>query len=175
MSVKRFFLTRSLREKALLVAFVALVAAVWLASVAGRTRVLVQEARSAAAARAEQALWLGNRAAIEEQAARATAQLDPTHTLNVARLLGELSAQAGQAGLSPEVSGQRTEQTSQFSFHSAQVTFRRADMAALVKFYEEVSKRSPYVGLEQVSLAIDRGAPGTVNATFRVVAAELKP
>jgi len=175
MNVKRFFLTRSLREKVLLVAFVGLAAAIWLASAAGRTRVLVQEARSVAAARAEQALWLGNRASIEEQAARATAQLDAAHTLNVARLLGELSAQAGQAGLSPEISGQRTERTSQFSFHSAQVSFRRADMAALVKFYEEVSKRSPYVGLEQVSLAIDRGAPGTVNATFRVVATELKP
>lgn len=173
--MKRFFLTRSLREKALLVLFVVLGAAIWLLSAAGRGRVLVQEARSAAAARAEQDLWLGNRTTIEEQTARATAQLDPAHTLNVARLLGELSAQAAQAGLSPEISGQRTERTSQFSFHSAQVTFRRADMAALVKFYEEVSKRSPYVGLEQVSLAIDRGAPGTINATFRVVAAELKP
>jgi hypothetical protein len=72
------------------------------------------------------------------------------------------------------VSGQRTERTTQFAFHSAQVNFRRVELAALVRFYEDVAKRSPYVGLEQVSITVDRGAPGTLNATFRVVAAELQ-
>jgi hypothetical protein len=173
--VKRRFLARTLREKLLLLVFVGLVAATWIASVAGRSRVLVAEARAVAATRADQALWLGNRTAIEAAAAQATARLDPARTLNGTRLVGELSALAGQAGLSPEVSGQRSERTTQFAFHSAQVSFRRADLGALVKFYEEVSRRSPYIGLEQVSLAVDRGAPGTLNATFRVVAAELQP
>lgn len=173
--MKRYFLTRTMREKLLVVAFVVLAAGLWLLSAAGRGRILWQEARAVAASRAEQELWFGNRAKIEEQAARATAQLDASRTLNVPRLVGELSTLASQAGLSPEVSGQRTDPAMQFLVHSAQVSFRRVDLAALVKFYEEVSKRSPYVALEQVSLAIDRGSPGTVNATFRVVATELKP
>ncbi len=173
--MKRRFLARTLREKALLVAFAVLAAATWLASVAGRARVVVAEARAVAATRADQALWLANRSAIEAQAAQATARLDAARTLNGTRLVGELSALAGQAGLAPEVSGQRTERTSQFAFHSAQVSFRRAELGALVRFYEEVARRSPYVGLEQVSLAVDRGSPGTLNATFRVVAAELQP
>jgi hypothetical protein len=53
------------------------------------------------------------------------------------------------------------------------VSFRRADLGALVRFYEALSARSPYVGLEQMTLTVDRGAPGQLNATFRVVAAEL--
>lgn len=173
--MRRRFLARSLREKVLLVAFALLLASTWLASVAGRSRVLVAEAQAVAAARADQALWLGNRTAIEAQAAQATARLDPARTLNGARLVGELSALAAQAGLAPEVSGQRTERTTQFAFHSAQVSFRRADLAALVRFYEEVGRRSPYIGLEQVSLTVDRAAPGSLNATFRVVAAEIQP
>lgn len=173
--MKRYFLTRSMREKALLVAFVSLASLAWLLSAFGRSRVMVQEAQSVAATGRDMNEWIKNRATIEAQAASATAQLDPARTLNGARLIGELNALAGQAGLTPEVSGQqRTEPTAQFAFHSAQVSFRRADVAALVKFYEEVSKRSPYIGLDQVSLAVDRGAPGTVNATFRVVAAELR-
>lgn len=172
--MKRSFLTRSLREKALVLAFAVLASLTWLLSALGRSRALAQDWRAVAATGAEQREWLKNQAQIEAQAARATGQLDAARTLNGARLIGELNALASQAGLAPEVSGQRTERTTQFAFHSAQVTFRRAELAALVRFYEEISKRSPYIGLEQVSLAIDRGAPGTVNATFRVVAAELQ-
>lgn len=172
--MKRFILTRSLREKALLVAFVSLVALVWLLSTGGRARARLGEWRSLRAAGEEQRLWLANRADIEARSAKATAQLDAAKTLNGTRLVAEMSALASQAGLTAEVSGQRTERTTQFAFHSAQVSFRRADVGALVKFYESLSARSPYVGLEQVSLAADRGAPGTLNATFRVTAAELQ-
>jgi hypothetical protein len=172
--MKRFFFTRSVREKTLLVAFVALVALVWLISAAGRTRARLTDWSSLRSSGAEQQLWLSNRADIEARAAKATAQLDAAKTLNGTRLVAEMSTLAAQAGLSAEVSGQRSERTTQFSFHSAQVNFRRAEMSALVKFYEALSARSPYVGLEQVSLAADRGAPGAINATFRVTAAELQ-
>lgn len=172
--MKAYFLTRSLREKALLVAFVSIAAALWFFSAAGRARVVAQDWRLALAEGREQQMWLGNRAQIEEQAARATAQLDPARTLNGTRLVAEMNSLAQSAGLAAEVSGQRTERTSQFAFHSAQVSFRRAELGALVKFYEELSKRSPYVGLEQVSIATDRAAPGTLNASFRVVAAEIQ-
>lgn len=172
--MKRYFLTRSMREKALLVAFVALGAGAWLISAIGRARVVVSEWRSVATTREEQREWIRNQPEIEARAAQATAQLDPARTLNGTRLVGELNTLARAAGLAPEVTGQRTERTTQFAFHSAQVNFRRVEIAPLVKFYEELSKRSPYVGLEQVSIAVDRGAPGTLNATFRVVAAELQ-
>lgn len=172
--MKRFFLTRSLREKVLLTAFVALAALTWFFSALGRARVLGLEWRAGAATLKDQQVWLGNQAEIEARAAQATAQLDAARTLNATRLIGELNSLAQAAGLAPEVSGQRTERTTQFAFHSAQVTFRRVEIGALVKFYEELSKRSPYVGLEQVSLVVDRGSPGTLNATFRVVAAELQ-
>ena len=172
--MKRYFLTRSTREKSLLVLFVGIAPLVWIASATGRARGLWQEVASTRADAETQRMWLSNRTAIEEQAARATAQLDPARTLNGTRLVGEMNSLAQAAGLAAEVSGQRTERTTQFAFHSAQVSFRRAEMGALVKFYEELSKRSPYVGLEQVSIAADRAAPGTLNASFRVVAAEIQ-
>lgn len=172
--MKRFFLARTLREKALLTAFIGMVALAWFFGSLGRARLRWQEWRSLRESGKEQQLWLGNRTDIEARAAKATAQLDPAKTLNGTRLVAEMSALASQAGLTAEVSGQRAERTTQFTFHSVQVVFRRADLGALVRFYEALSQRSPYVGLEQVSLAHERAAPGTVNATFRVTAAELQ-
>lgn len=172
--MKRYFLTRSTREKTLLVLFVGVAALIWCLSAIGRARTLWGEVKLARSDAKEQQMWLANRATIEEQAARAAAQLDPARTLNGTRLVAEMNSLAQSAGLAAEVSGQRTERTTQFAFHSAQVSFRRAEMGALVKFYEELSKRSPYVGLEQVSIAADRASPGTLNASFRVVAAEIQ-
>lgn len=171
--MKRYFLTRTVREKALLLAFVGIAALAWLVSVVGRAQTHWQDWRSVRADEEIQQLYLGNRAAIEAQAAAAVQQLDPAKTLNGTRLVGVLNTLAVEAGLSAEISGQRTERTAQFAFHSAQVSFRRADLADLVKFYQALGQRSPYVGLEQMSLTADRANPGQLNATFRVIAAEL--
>lgn len=171
--MKRYFLTRTVREQVLVLAFVLLAAGAWLIGGVGRVRDRWLEYRSLRAGQETQAAWLANREAIEQRAAAAVHQLEPAQTLNGTRLVGELNRLATAAGLSAEVSGQRTERTAQFSFHSAQVSFRRADLGALVRFYETLAERSPYVGIEQMTLTNDRGAPGQVNATFRVVAAEL--
>jgi hypothetical protein len=173
--MKRFFLGRSGREKTLLLAFAGIAAVVWLLGTTGRIRALWQESNSLLAEQETQRTWLANRTVIEQRAAGAVRQLDPAQTLNGTRLVGELNTLALQAGLSAEVSGQRTERTVQFAFHSAQVSFRRVELGALVRFYESLSARSPYVGLEQMTLTVDRGTPGQLNASFRVVAAELTP
>jgi hypothetical protein len=46
-------------------------------------------------------------------------------------------------------------------------------MGALIKFYQELSKRSPYIALEQFSLTVDRATPGQLSASFRAVSVEL--
>lgn len=173
--MKKFFISRSLREKVLLLAFAGIAAVAWLLSTTSRARLRWQDWKSLRAEGEAQQVWLGNKAAIEARAARAVQQLEPGKTLNGTRLVGELNNLAQAAGLSAEVSGQRTERTTQFAFHSAQVSFRRVELPALVRFYEALSARSPYIGLEQLSLTTDRGAPGMLNASFRVVAAELNP
>ena len=109
--MKRYFLSRSGREKALLLAFAGIAAIIWLFSATGRIRVLWQERNSLQAEHETQQTWLANRTAIEARAAAAVHQLDPAQTLNGTRLVGELNALANSAGLSAEVSGQRTERT----------------------------------------------------------------
>jgi hypothetical protein len=173
--MKRFFLSRSGREQGLLLAFAVLLAAAWLVGAIGRARGAGEIWRLIRAEKTTQQLWLDQEAAIMARAAEAVQQLDPAKTLNGPRLVAELNAMANTAGLSADVSGLRTETAGRFAFNAVQVTFRRVELGALVRFYTELVQRSPYLGAEQLSLQVDRGTPGHLNVTLRVVAAELAP
>lgn len=173
--MKRFFLSRALREKLLMLAFALLAVLIWGGSAMGRGRALWNQATTVRAELATQNIWFQNAAQINARAVAATKSLDPARTLNGTRLVGELSALARQAGLNPNIGSQHTERTEQFAFHAVQVRFNRAELGALLKFYELLSQRSPYMGLEQFAVDADRANPGLLNASFRVVAAELGP
>jgi hypothetical protein len=171
--MKTFFLRRAMREKMLMMAFAGLALVIWAVHLLGRGRSYWNDLQSARAELAAQQVWLQNGPAIDAKAAAATKSLDPTKTLNPTRLVGELNTLASQAGLTADIGSQRTEITNQFAFHTVQMNFRRVDLAALLRFYEELSKRAPYIGLEQSSLAVDRANPGQLNASFRIGSAEL--
>ncbi|MBL9214836.1 MAG: general secretion pathway protein GspM [Opitutaceae bacterium] len=173
--MKLFFLGRALREKVLLLAFAALALLIWGGRGLARAQAFLAEARAARAELATQRVWLDHGPEIDAKAVAATKNLDPARTLNATRLVGELNELAAQAGLSADISGQRTERTSQFAFHTVQANFRRTELGPLLKFYEALSQRSPYIGLEQFTLAADRANPGQINASFRIVSAELGP
>ena len=172
--MKNFFLQRALREKALLVIFAALALAIVGSHGLRRAAALWRDWSAARAEFAAQQLWLDHADAIAAQATAATRSLDPAKTLNATRLVGELSDLASQAGLTADIGSQRTEErTDQFSFHTVQVNFRRADLAPLLRFYSALAARSPYIALEQFSIAADRASPGTLNVSLRVVSVEL--
>jgi hypothetical protein len=170
--MKGFFLGRLLREKVLLLGFALLSVLVWGLSLAGRTIAFGREGRSLAVERATQEMWLKNQPAIETRAQAAAQRLDPRQTYDASRLVGELSQLAADAGLTADISAQSTQRTDQLSFHTVQVSFRRVELPALLRFYQALAKRSPYIALDQVSVTVDRGAPGQLNATFRAVSVE---
>jgi hypothetical protein len=172
--MKGFFLHRSWREKGLLLAFAALTLLIWAGQLAGRGRNRWDDGWRLRTEQATQLLWLQNRASIEAKAAMAMKSLEPGKTLNAARLVGELNTLAAKIGSAADITAQRTEDSDQFAFHAVQVNFRRTDLAALLRFYTELSQRSPYLGLEQCVIVADRANPAQLNASFRVVSVELK-
>ncbi len=171
--MRKFFLSRTGREQGLMLAFAILAAGAWLMGGVARARALAQDWGQVRAEREAQQLWLEHEAGITTRAAAAAELLDPKKTLNGPRLVAELNVLATEAGLTAEVTGLRTEPAGDFTFHSVQVNFRRVEMPVLIRFYRACVERSPYLGFERLSLSTDRGAPGTLNATFQVIAAEL--
>jgi DNA-binding cell septation regulator SpoVG len=171
--VKTWFMSRLFREKVLVFAFLLLGALIWLSSASDRLKGSLRDFRAAESALATQQLWLNNRPAIEEAAAAAVRNLDPAKTYDATFLVAEIMGIAGRAGLAVNTEPPRTQRSPQFSVHTVQVTTRRAELSALLKFYQELASKAPYLGLEQVSLQGDRSSPGAINATLQVASVEL--
>jgi hypothetical protein len=171
--MKARFLSRTPREKSLVLLFAVVFSAVWLTTAAGRLVQRWQGWHNVSAERTSQRLWLDNRPAIEERAARAVKIFEPGRTMDASHLIGEVAALAGAAGLSAGVDPPRTQNTEQFAYHTVQVTFRRAELGALVNFYEALGRRSPYLALEQCSLIADRANPALLNAVFVIFSVEV--
>lgn len=172
-TLKIYFIRRSLREQVFLVAFVMLGALMWFSNFGRRAGRFWTEQRNTGGELAVQAQWLANRGTIQTGADSAVRNLDPSRTLDDTRLVGDLSALAREYSLKFTNDTPRTLRSGQFAVHTVQVTLPRADWEVLKRFYLALSKRSPYIGIEQFSLAADRQNPALLNASLRVSSVEI--
>lgn len=172
-AVKAFFLSRLLREKLLLVAFVGLGAAMWLSSFSARAGRLWRTHHAVSVDLAEQRQWLANRAAIEANASQSVKAFDPAQTLDDTRLVEQLSELGRKHNLKFTNETPQTERSNQFAVHTVQLNIPRAQWESLRDFYVALSARSPYLGIEQFTLAADRSNPSLLNASIRVSSVEI--
>jgi hypothetical protein len=148
------FLSRALREKLLLVAFIAIGAAWWLSSFGTRASVFWREQRTTTSRLFEQAMWIRNRATIEENSKKTAASLDPARTLNLNQLVTTVAQLAAEAGLKQvnNTGSPQTTSSGDFAVHSVEFVISNAEWDALRKFYEALQKRSPYIAVERFIL-----------------------
>jgi len=172
--MKAFFLSRVIREKILLLALVLIAALMWLSSAAGRgSQFLRDYTRTTETLRAQQ-MMLDARESIEARATAAIAQLDPASTFDTVKLQSELDAIAKAAGIASTTIGDaRTEKTTQFSVNSATINMRNVDYASLVKFYEELKKRAPYIGLDSLTMQANTANVTQLTVTIKVSSVEV--
>jgi hypothetical protein len=170
--MKAFFFRFTPRERFLILFFLTAASLVWLVSASGRLQSRRTERDLTTGQLAAQQFWLAQKAEIDARAARAGTAFDPARTLSATNLVGEVSALAAGAGLSPAVESPRTQRTGRFAYHTVQVAFRRADLASLIKFYRALSERAPYLALEQCTLVANRANPAEIDARFTVFSVE---
>jgi hypothetical protein len=171
--MRRWFESRNRREQVLVTVFVMMVALTWFFSALGRMRTRLDDWRSTRAGLAAQQLWLDRQADIEARSAAAVRNLDPAKTHDATRLSGAVNSLATGAGLSPSIDPPQTQRTPQFAHHTIKVTFRRANLPALLSFYDELAKQAPYLNLEAIALQTDRSAAGALNATLQISATQI--
>jgi len=153
--LKNFFITRQFREKLLLLGLVMLTAATWLSSASHRTARFWSEFRATSSLLASQSELLGQKNRIEAEAKAAVEHLEPAKTYDGVRLQAEIAAIANRTGvINYTADNVQTERVSQFSMNSMQLQIRNADYATLVRFYIELSKQAPYIGIEQFRLSV---------------------
>jgi len=171
-AIKAFFLNRLLTEKILLTGFLLIVA------VLGFSHVLRDMGRfwvdfgSTTTILKAQRISLDGRAGTEAKVKRALSELDPSHTLDSARLQGDLSTLASSLP-STSIEAPRDEPADQFIKHSVQFSVRKVDWSALQQFYVALSKRAPYISIEQCSISADRADPNQLNASMLISSVEI--
>lgn len=181
-TLRLFFLSRLLREKLLLVAFIGIGAAIWLSEFGGRGLAWWRNQRLTSEQLRVQDRWLRDEPAIKANAAEAAAQLDPAKTLDGTRLfttVRQLASDAGlrnvrNDGLAPQGS------TGQFTVNTLTITAQAADAdpaknwESLTKFYTAVQQRSPYIAIDQFILQPQsRANPGQLTVVLRVSAVQV--
>ena len=170
---RAWFLGRLLREKFLVLALVMSGAVIWLSSASTRLTATMRGFRLAQSELATQQVWLDNQAAIEKASEEAVRNLDPAKTYDATSLVSAVISMSKNAGLAANTEPPRTQRSPQFAVHTVQVTARRAELASVLRFYQDLSSKAPYLGLKEVSVQGDRSTPGMVNVNLKIDSVEL--
>lgn len=173
--MKAFFLSRLLREKVLLFGLTAIAAVMWLSAVSTRVRAFWTQAQTTSANLKEQKAWLGERERIQRDAKAAVEHLDPSRTFDSVRLQSELDSIARSVGIVKGTSINDTQVVPgpQFSINSVRFTLANVEWKALKRFYAELSKRAPYIGIEEFAVSANRANPSQLTASLRVSSVEI--
>ena len=173
-TLRAYFLGRLLREKILLMSFLAIGVLWWLSSTTGRAAKFWREQRATTSELSIQKQWLDRKVIIENEAKKAASRLDPAQTLDRSKLLSEVNKAANEVGLKNGLSSNATsDSTGQFTIHSIDYQVRDADYEALAKFYLKLNARAPYIGLERFILSPTSLADSTkLTLNLRITSVE---
>uniref|UniRef100_UPI00404B8874 hypothetical protein n=1 Tax=Cephaloticoccus sp. TaxID=1985742 RepID=UPI00404B8874 len=169
--MKQFFLQRSARERWLILIFTGMALTWWSMALNSRVGMQYRGWQSAGLEREAQELWLQNRDSILARVASAGQSLDSTKAMDSAQSFAALNTML--SGLNAELGSQRTDRTDQFALHSLQVNIRQVSLSAILQFYEKLSAKAPYLGIDQCVLATDRANSGLLNVNFRIYSIEV--
>ncbi|HEV8073966.1 MAG TPA: hypothetical protein VGP21_07525 [Opitutaceae bacterium] len=172
-ALKAFFLSRLLTEKFLLTGFLLIIALWWFSHVARRISLLGVDFRNTTMILAAQKKSLDGRANTERKVKAALSQLDPSRTLDSARLQGDLSTLATGLPAGTSIEAPRDEPADQFIKHSVQFSVRKVDWSTLQQFYVALSKRAPYISIEECSISAERTDPNQLDATMLISSVEI--
>lgn len=155
-AARAYFLSRALREKLLLVAFIAIGLLWWGSAFLTRAGAFWSEQRLTTSRLTEQAQWIKNQTMIEETAKQTASRLDGGKTLNANQLVTTVPAMATEAGLKniTTVGGTENTTTGQFAVHSQEFLIRNIDWEPLTTFYTALQARSPYIAIERFILEL---------------------
>lgn len=170
-TLRAYFLSRVLREKLLLLAFVGIGFLWWFSSFGKRAGAFYREQQQTTTSLKGQAFYIDNKATIEQNAATAAGKLDPTKTLNSNQLATTLQQIANETGLkNAQLSGSpTTRQNGQFAIHSAAYSIRNAPWDSIREYYAALQQRAPYISIDVFTLqAPPNPVPGQDSLSLNI-------
>jgi hypothetical protein len=181
-TLRLFFLGRLLREKLLLVAFVAIGAIIWLSDFGGRSMAWWRSQKFTSEQLRAQDRWLRDEPIIQQNAQKAAAQLDPAKTLDGTRLFATVRRIASEAGLSNVRNDGLAPQgsTGQFTLNTLTIQAQATDAdpaknwEKVTDFYKAIQQQSPYIAIDQFILQPQsRANPGQLTLVLKVSSVQI--
>ncbi len=164
----------SLRERALLAAFLWLCIAIWVGTASRSFRETKVAFTKVTTEMETQSLWLEKREETETRLNKALDLVDPRKTYASSQLVGKLDTIARDTNMNFDINSPTTKTGDIFDVHTVRIQFKKAGLADLIVFDEKVKKESPYLGLERVQIIANKGDPRFLDAQFVVSSFELK-
>ena len=171
--MKHFFFSLKPRERLMALAALLVAAALWSTGAWARVRGGWDAWRALEEDALVQKSWLAKEREIRTATAVAVQGLDSGHGYDQAKLVAEAVNAAKEAGLNANTESPKTSKAGKFAIHSLQMSCRKADLASVLRFYESVKSRAPYLAIGQLSMLADRGSTGTVTFKATITALEL--
>lgn len=171
--MKHFFFSLKARERVMALAALLIAALLWGSGAWARVNEGWEAWRAYEDEALEQKAVLAKEREIRNATAVAVQGLDSGHGFDQAKLIAEAVNATNDAGLSANTEAPKTTKAGKFAVHSLQLSCRKADMAGILRFYDNVKTRAPYLALSQVSLTSERGTAGTVTFKATLTALEL--
>jgi len=171
--MKHFFFSLKPRERLMALAALLIAAALWSTGAWGRVRGGWDTWRAFEEDAVVQKSWLAKEREVRNATAVAVQGLDSGHGYDQAKLVAEAVNATKEAGLNANTEAPKTNKAGKFAIHSLQLSCRKADIASVLRFYDSVKSRAPYLAIGQMSMTSERGAAGTVTFKATVTALEL--
>lgn len=166
----------TLREKLLTLIFILVVLLLWTNSWINRLGAWNDARRSSTVELQTQQQWLDRSEQYTEGLARALKRVDPSKTFAAARLSGRVDSLLRASGLSAraDIDPVRTREGEIFNDHNLRVRLSRISIAQLIQFNQAIRQDSPYINIESVRVAANRGNPEQLDVRFEINSFDLK-
>jgi len=171
--MKHFFFSLKPRERLMALAALVVAALLWSTGAWGRVQGGWDAWRQLEADALAQKATLAKEREVRTATAVAVQGLDSGHGYDQAKLVAEAVNAAKEAGLSANTESPKTSKAGKFAIHSLQMSCRKADIASVLRFYDSVKARAPYLAIGNLTMTADRGTAGTVTFKATVTALEL--
>lgn len=172
--LRQLFLSISLRERALIVAFLGTILALWLLVILRALRADISELRTAGVQLEFQELQIARADEVKARLTEALANLDSTRTYGANQLVGKIDGIAREIGLRYDLSTASTRDSDIFATHAVRLRVDNGNLSDLARFNQILQEESPYIVLNQFQISSNQRDPRLLDASFEISSIQLK-
>ena len=173
---KAFLKKTSLREKLMILVFVAVLTLVWANSWAKRATEWNRERNTINSELEIQEQYLSRRETISTNLNQALERVEPSKTYAASRLAGEIDSLLRRVGLVQRstIRPVKTKEGEIFNDHNLDFNLSDVSISDFIKLSNELREKVPYINLRSVSINKSRTNPEALDISYKINSFDLK-